>query len=186
LVAVVGPGALDPNDKAVKQALDTAFDRSYLRFTAEWADLLKEAKPNMLGDADPVVVLQASGVRAPSKGSSQTVSVPGLVGGSGSRWSASGGKNRSASPGQSPAARAAAAAQKANDDLNTTLTDIVRYEAAREAGYPGLISILQPSNPRAFVKPPIKAAPRPSGMLNAVLLAGASGLTERARPAPCP
>ena len=108
LAAVVGPGPLDSNDKSVKQALDAAFERSFLQFAADWVELQKEARPNMLIDIDPASLLEASGVRpyspAPIRPTQvPVVRVPGLVGGSGSRWAAP----------RSPAAQAAAAARAA-------------------------------------------------------------------------
>ena len=179
LAAVVGPGPLDSNDKSVKQALDAAFERSFLQFAADWVELQKEARPNMLIDIDPASLLEASGVRPDSPAPIRptqvpVVRVPGLVGGSGSRWAAP----RSPAAQAAAAARAAAAAQKAIDDLSATLVELNRYESARSAGSHGLTSKVQPSNPRAFFKPPVKAAQRPSGMVGTVMLASTIGLTE--------
>src|SRR5207245_4400275 len=53
-----------------------------------------------------------------------------------------------------------------------------RYEAARSVGYHGLFSQAQPSNPQAFFKPAVKAPLRPSGIMNAAMLATTIGLTE--------
>ncbi len=211
LVAVVAPGPLDPNDKSAKLALDNTLELSFVRFASDWMDLQKAAKPNMLIDTDPAILLIASGVRPllrNAAGASVTtttrtasVRVPGLTGGSGSRWAAPPKSTRNTpSPNQtqsgytysppplvSPAIahaataaaqKSAAADKQAVDDLAATLVELVRYEAARSVGYPGLVTQAQPSNPRAFIKLPVKAPVRASNVVNTVLLAGTIGLTE--------
>jgi hypothetical protein len=75
------------------------------------------------------------------------------------------------------AARAAAALQ-ANSDLTATLAELTRYETARSGGSHGLTSHAQPSNPRSFFRPPVKTPARASSVVNAVMLAGAIGMTE--------
>jgi len=58
---------------------------------------------------------------------------------------------------------------------NTLL--VTRYDIARMAGNHGLPTEAQPSNPKAFYKPPIKAPSQPSGVVSATLLARTIGLT---------
>jgi len=216
LTAVVGPGPLDPNNKSMKLALDDTFDKSFARFAADWVELQKETRSSVLIDADPAGLLVASGVRrnyglgilsasavrtttttvtAPV---GRSVSVPGLRGGSGSRWAAPSQATRSSvtstttntkstqtsclvSPGAAFAAglaSQASAVKQANDDLAATLAELSNYEAARSIGRHGLTSPVQPSNPRAFVKPPVNVPARPSSILNAQMLANTIGLTE--------
>ncbi|HJZ54391.1 MAG TPA: hypothetical protein VKE74_05510, partial [Gemmataceae bacterium] len=55
---------------------------------------------------------------------------------------------------------------------------LARYEAARSAGSTGLVSRMQPSNPRAFIKPPVSVPRRPSDVVNPLLLADTIGLTD--------
>ncbi len=55
---------------------------------------------------------------------------------------------------------------------------ITEYEQKRSNGEPGIPSQRSPSNPRAFVKPPVTVPPRPSAAANPVGLARMIGLTE--------
>jgi hypothetical protein len=207
LVAVVGQEALDPNDKEAKVALDNTFEKSYVRFAADWAVLRRAAKPDMLADVDPSALLISSGVRPFTRTRPVTpvVRVQGLVRGNGSLWSApprtrpgvtSQPRSRSASASASAtpppivsadvmlavaAARKAAADNVAALTLAATLDELARYEAARSVGYHGLFSQAQPSNPVAFIKPSTRAPSRPSGMLSAPMLAATIGLTESDR-----
>jgi hypothetical protein len=173
LVAVTVPGALDATKWDTKWALDATFDPSFYRFGQDWVELQKSANSGMLLDVDPAKLLVASGVRKYYKSldtptPTSTVSVPGLVGGSGSRWAAV----------PSPAARAAAQAQKAVTDYNNTLIELGRYEAARAAGSHGLTSNFQPSNPKAFAPRPVTAPRRASDVFNPVMVADTIGLTD--------
>ncbi len=52
------------------------------------------------------------------------------------------------------------------------------YDAKRADGEHGLPSTRQPSNPKAFVKPPVALPPKPSAAVSAVGLARLIGLTE--------
>lgn len=196
-VALAEPGTLDANEKSVKHALDAAFAPSFYQFATDWVDLQKAAKPNALIDVDPSELLTASGVRPSPRGSVSpsvpvmtvpVVSVPGLVGGSGSRWILTGVRAASAPPVVTRtkvvdpvalnASIQAAKEKKANEDYAASLIDLGRYEIARSAGSHGLSSKMQPSNPRAFVKPTASVPKRPSDVLNAVMLADTIGLTD--------
>jgi hypothetical protein len=58
---------------------------------------------------------------------------------------------------------------------------VTRYDVARAAGNHGLPSEHQPSNPKAFVRPPAVAPTNPSQLVSAVALARAVGLSEQDR-----
>jgi hypothetical protein len=185
LVALTEPGVLDASGWPAKHALDVTFDPTFYKFGTDWVELQKAAKPSALVDVDPTVLLVVSGVRQPSRNTNtQTVGVPGLVGGNGSRWGGSsrGGGGQTPPLSMDPAARAAAIQaareKKAVDDFKSIMSELARYEAARAAGYSGLVSRMQPSNPRAFIKPPVSAPRRPSDVVNPLLLADTIGLTD--------
>src|SRR5262245_26529002 len=55
---------------------------------------------------------------------------------------------------------------------------VTRYDAIRAAGNPGLPTEHVPSNPKAFVRTPVKAPLQPSEVLSAVMVAQTMGLTE--------
>jgi hypothetical protein len=125
----------------------------------------------------------------------RSVTVPGLTGGGGSRWAAIPTVAIPAvrqqttrqvqptlvSPGTAYSlgmAYRSFSEKQGYADLFATIGELNRYEAARSQGRHGLTSPVQPSNPRAFVKPPVKTPARPSAILNAVLLAETIGLSE--------
>ena len=55
---------------------------------------------------------------------------------------------------------------------------VARYDALCAAGQHGLPSEHQPSNPKAFVRPPVPVPTHPSQLVSAVVLARAIGLSE--------
>jgi hypothetical protein len=75
-------------------------------------------------------------------------------------------------------AAAKAAARQEIENFSAALAELDRYETARSFGRHGLTSQVQPSNPKAFARPPVKVPTRPFAVLNAPLLAGTVGLTE--------
>lgn len=207
LTAITEPGPLDEDDKQLANALNTTFDRSFHKFSVDWLALQKAAKPSALLDTDPSLLLLASGVRpgvrtyAPSAATiariaaqqnTVQVSVPALVGGGGN------GTIWRASPFRSPqivnqtrtvkgpppdpitlnAMYQASKAQAALNNFRSLMGEIAQYDAGRPLGLTGLTANYQPSNPRAFAHPPVKAPRRPSDAVNPVLLATAIGLTE--------
>jgi hypothetical protein len=58
---------------------------------------------------------------------------------------------------------------------------VARYDALRATGRHGLPSEHQPSNPKAFVRPPLPLPTQPSQLVSAVMLARAIGLSENDR-----
>jgi hypothetical protein len=118
------------------------------------------------------------------------VRVPNLRGGNGSLWAAVTTPRQQTTVSRRPSlvtpveamsaglAARAAEEQQATVDLYATIGELNRYEAARSKGSHGLTSPVQPSNPRAFVKPPVKTPTRPSAVLDAVLLANTIGLSD--------
>ena len=60
-------------------------------------------------------------------------------------------------------------------------TQVTEYDAKRADGDHGLPSARQPSNPKAFVRPPVALPIKPSAAVNAVGLARLIGLTEADR-----
>ncbi len=190
LVALTEPGVLEANYKPVQHALDAAFNQTFEQFAADWVALQKGMKPSALIDVDPSTLVIASGVRPVPRGNvsvapvTNTVLVPGLVGGSGSRWSSPGSPRvvgtptKQVDPVATTLAIQAAKEKKAIDDYTATLTELSRYDAARAAGSPGLLSRFQPSNPRAFLRPNVTRPRHPSDVLNPLLLAETIGLTD--------
>jgi hypothetical protein len=165
LVAITAPGPLDPNDRHTKAAVDTWDDQTYIRFAADWVALSKATNSGILADQTHFPKAQAS------------------------LWS----QNPQPVPTPPAGGFASAAAAKSfewnvkkvtenNEAIRKAVikqTELIEtYDAARAEGKHKLPSAAQPSNPRAFLPGPTKAAQRPSGIVNPTLLAGVIGLTE--------
>jgi hypothetical protein len=167
LVALVQPGALDPNDRASKLALEQwGTEDSYLRFASDWVALAKTMNTGILVDFVP------SDARLSRWAETQTIQpVP------------------QAPPGGFRTAADAQAHERQVDWITrhnarleseraSVLRGILNYDALRAKGQYRLPSSAQPSNPRAFIQPPAKATQKPSGMVNPLMLANTLGLTE--------
>lgn len=180
LVAITEPGTLDAADRNIKQAIDAAFDRSFPRFASDWVEMQKSAKLSTLLDIDPALLLIGSGVRPIPKTPFQPpiVGVPGLLNGNGSTWAAPVSTSTGRTSAASPAQLLAIAAKSARDNYVRTLVELKKYDEVRAAGSPGLISRVQPSNPHAFLRPPIVYPKRPSEVFDAPLLAKTIGLSD--------
>ena len=168
LVAVTEPGPLKQTGWVGQSAFDRwGNDKMYQRFTSEWVSLARTKNTGMLIDFAPIPKRLYEGW-----GRSSTIKpVP------------------PPPPGGFPTKAAAKQYQtRANAILENNkrltkqaadkLTQLATYDAARAAGVHAMTSIGQPSNPKAFVQPAPRAAQRPSGMVNPLMLAGTIGLTE--------
>ena len=191
---------LEVANRAANHRVDDLFPASlktFGRFATEWVDLQKGAKSSMLADIDPTVLLIASGARLyydskgravpgavgpsgkvsfPDAGAAGTVTVPGVVNGNGSTWSA---PPPRFVPGVVATPLPMSVAEPREITLfRGTLYELARYETQRATGSPGLISRVQPSNPRAFITPLVTPPARLSDAVNPLMLAHAIGLTD--------
>jgi nitrate reductase cytochrome c-type subunit len=168
LVAITAPGPLDPNDRQTKQAVDTWDDSSYLRFATDWVALTKATNSGVLADHASFKKVQLQ----PKWGQKKTIQpIPQPPPG--------GFRTASEALAHERKVKEVIASNEAiTKAIATQMEVITTYDAARAEGRPGLPSAYQPSNPKAFIPAPSKAAPKPSSMVNAVMLAGTIGLTE--------
>ena len=166
LVATVVPGPPDPDERHVKAAVDSWDDPSYLRFAADWVALSRSTNSGILADYSPFSQVRAN----PWEQRTVKPIPPPPTGGFRST---------------AAAVEYEARVQKIREGNDAVLKRlaaqaemIASYDAARAEGRHGLPSAAQPSNPRAFLPAPAKAAQRPSAMVNPAMLAGVIGLTD--------
>jgi hypothetical protein len=155
LLAVVEPVVLDPNQREARRAVDAwGSDQSYLRFAADWVALTKATSTGILADYSHFPPLRLNG------------------------WTPK--KLRPIPPNAKPYDRKLIEASNEEVLKNLTLQAkmIVAYDIQRAQGSHGTPSLAQPSNPKAFVQPPPRAAQKAAAMVNPVMLAVAIGLTE--------
>jgi hypothetical protein len=166
LVAITQPGPLDPNDRATKTAVDLwGNDSSYIQFAREWVALARTTNTGILRDfaAFPQVQVSLWSQKI------QPLPIP-PRGGFTSTWQAREFEWKSESIAKNNEAIVKAVAKQ---------TELVAaYDVARAAGKHGMVSAHQPSNPKAFVPAPTKVTQKPSGMVNALMLANTIGLTD--------
>jgi hypothetical protein len=167
LIAIAEPGALGSNEKEAKRLLENwGNEQSYVRFTSDWIALNKSYNTGLLSDYILFPVARREGYYPPPN---KPIPPP--------------------PPGGFSSQQAAAAYEKKvqretdinNDIARTNVRQIdlmAMYDAARAEGHPGLPSSAVPSNPKAFVQPPTKVPQKPTGMVNAVMLANTIGLTD--------
>jgi hypothetical protein len=166
LVALTQPGPIDPNDRATRTAVDLwGNDSSYLRFSHDWVALARTTNTGILNDfaAFPRVQVSLWSQKI------QPLPTP-PRGGFTSTWQARQFEWKSESIAKNNEAIVKAVTRQ------TEL--IASYDGARAVGKHGMVSAHQPSNPKAFVPAPTKVTQKPSGMVNALMLANTIGLTE--------
>jgi hypothetical protein len=175
LVAVVAPGPLDTNDRAVRAVFDKWYnDPSGDRFIADWVALARTTNTGILRDYIP---------------SNTGLNTPGVVP---AGWRTSTRLPFAPVPQTPPGGFATAleadvhkqrvqAAVEGNarlvrDQLGK-LALVVQYDEARAAGRHGIPSSAQPSNLKAFELVPVKAPAKPSDLVNPLMLASTIGLS---------
>jgi hypothetical protein len=164
LVAITQPGPIDPHDRQAKTVVDKwGADQSYLRFTNDWVALTKATNTGILRDFVPI----PTNVWDDRPLKPLPEPPPGGF----------------SKPADATKFRAQlGAAQWDNKKIETAraekMTKLTQYDTARAGGKSGLPSVAQPSNPKAFIQPSLKAPQKPSGLVNPLSLAHALGLTE--------
>lgn len=186
LVALITPvvdgSPIDPRHGTWQQPVDSAMAPSMGKFAADWVALQKAWNAGILADFTPAGVssggspqsasASALGARTPTAGASR------WGGGTGTRPTTT-----PTVPPNSPAAKQAEAQRQMREAVAAerkalSVDRVTRYDAARAQGDPGLPSVAQPSNPRAFLQLPIHPPARASEVVNPTMFASAVGLTE--------
>lgn len=167
LLAIAEPRELVPYDRTAKTAVDLwGNEQSYLHFTKEWVDLAKATNTGVLLDFAPFSKAQAK-TYYPATLKPLPTPPPGGF--------------RSASEAKMFETRLSLVKFN-NDAILKAMAEqtelIARYDEARAKGKHGMVSAAQPSNPKAFVPPAIKAKQKASDMVNPLMLANTIGLTE--------
>jgi hypothetical protein len=166
LIAIAEGEALDPLDRKLKSAIDAWDDKSYLQFAADSVALANATNSSMLIDFAPY---PRKLYEWDKPGPPRPIPTPPPSGFT-SRAQARAFENK--------VQMVRLENQRAADVFGEKLLRIAKYDTQRAAGYVGLPSAAQPSNPRAFVPSTARATQRPSGMVNPTLLAGVIGLTD--------
>jgi hypothetical protein len=140
-------------------------EQSYLRFTKEWVDLAKTTNTGVLIDSPPFPKAQVA------TWSQKLKPLPPIPPG--------GFKSPAEAQGYESRAKMVTMNNDAIFKSIAVQTDLItKYDDARAKGKHGMPSVAQPSNPRAFVQPLVKAKQKASEMVNSVMLANTIGLTE--------
>jgi hypothetical protein len=167
LIAITEPGVLSPNEKEAKRVLENwGNEQTYVRFVADWIALNKATHSGILADYHPFPVVRHEFLR------SQIIQpLPGPpAGGFRNTWAA-----------QAHQANVKRIIENNEALIKSTARQLemaTSYDEARAEGHHGMPSYALPSNPKAFVQPPVLVTQKPSGMVNPVMLATTIGLTD--------